>query len=90
MTIREVLTTTQRRTGRLVRNNGQARMEYNQIQFTSDCIRRYAINRGTRIDEAFTELKKAGGIDIISRLYIENPHQKIGIAVRKLEKMLGR
>ena len=90
MTIRDVLTTTQRRAGRVVRNNGEPVMDYSQIQFTSDCIRRYAVNRGMRIDDAFTEIRVGGGMNIIRDMYAENPHQHIGYAARKLERLMRR
>ena len=90
MTIRDVLTTTQRRAGRVVRNKGGGVMEYPQIQFTSDCIRRYAVNRGMRIDDAFIEVRDGGGMNIIRSMYAENPHQHIGYAARKLERLMGR
>ena len=90
MTIREVLTTRPRRANAIVRNNGQERMSYSQIQFTSDCIRRYAINKGKRLDDAFAELQKAGGMDVIAALYAENPVQSAGIAARKLERKIAK
>ena len=85
MTIREVLTTQPRRAKAIVRNSGCGRMEYPQIQFTSDCIRRYALKKRMRLDDAFMEVQKAGGMEIIAALFAENPDQKPGMAARKLK-----
>lgn len=87
MTIKEVLTTKSRRTKAIVKNNG-VRMQYPQIQFTSDCIRRYALNRGKRLDEALAEIQRAGGMDIIASLYAENPNLSPGVVARKLERKM--
>lgn len=88
MTIREVLTTKPHKAKTIVRNDGRNRMEYHQIQFTSDCIRRYALNSNKRLDEAFFEVQKAGGMNVIASLYAENPNQSAGVAARKLEKQM--
>ena len=90
MTIKDVLTTKPRRAKAIVRNNGKARMEYPQIQFTSDCIRRYALNRGKRLDEALSEVQCAGGMEIIAALYAENPAQSAGVVAKKLERQLKK
>ena len=90
MTIKDVLTAKPCRVKAIIRNNGKARMEYPQIQFTSDCIRRYALNRGKRIDEAFSEVLRAGGMEVIASLYAENPSQSAGIVARKLERQLNK
>ena len=83
--IREILTTKRRRAKTIVRNGGKARMEYPQIQFTSDCIRRYALNRGKRLDEALAEVLQRGGMDIIAALYADGSIKSVGVAARKLE-----
>lgn len=88
MTIREILTTKQRRVKSVERNNDNVRMEYPQIQFTSDCLRRYAIKKGKKLDEVLIEVQQAGGMDYIAALYAENPNQKAGVAARKLERKL--
>ena len=89
MTIKDVLTTRQRRRQAIVKNNGHVRMGYPQIQFTSDCIRRYALNKGMRLDDAFSEIRKTGGMEIIANLYAEDPDLSPGFAARKLEQRIN-
>lgn len=90
MTISEVLNTKRRRAKAIVKNNGQARMEYPQIQFTSDCIRRYALNRGKRLDEALAEVQRYGGMDIIAAMFASNPIPSAGVAAKRLERELHK
>ena len=89
MTITDVLTTRPRRRKAIVKNNGNEHMTFPQIQFASDCIRRYAINKGMRLDDALIEIQKAGGIEFIRQLYAENPTKKIGFVVRQLEQKMA-
>ena len=89
MTIKEVLQTRPQSICRVVRRQGGEKMPYGQIQFTSDCIRRYARNVGKPLDEAFVVVQKAGGLDYINEMYAANPNLKAGFSARKLQRQLS-
>ncbi len=90
MTISEVLNTKRRRAKAIVRNNGKPRMAFPQIQFTSDCIRRYAYNRGKRLDEALAEVQRYGSMELISAMFANNPIPSAAVAAKRLEREMHR
>lgn len=65
-------------------------MPYAQIQFYSDCIRKYALLQGIPMYEAMQAMENYKGFDCLNKLYKANPQPNITQATRLLKKELTR
>lgn len=65
-------------------------MPYAQIQFTSDCIRKYALSQGIPMYQAMKTMTDTNGFEILNKLYKTKPQPSIAQATQILKKSLTR
>lgn len=90
MCITRILRTKHHRIKPVVRRIDEAMMPYAEIQFYSDCIRRYALSVGKPLDESVAFLERSGMLEQLRTMYQSVPRLTVTTAVRRIKKDLAK